>query len=115
MNEIKLELKKPCEDGKGVFYRYSISSYQFWFERFLNGNIYFVNIQNNDNDDITLYMFCNENGEKTGVFYPDKVEINVKHQRFYVDASLALLEKIAEAALIARAIENFFKEAKFDE
>lgn len=114
MNEIKLELKKSCEDGKGVFYRYSIGSFRFWFERLNNGNIYSVNIGSDDKD-VTLYMFCNEKGNKTGVYYPDKVEINVKHQRFYVDDSLALLEKIAGAALIATAIENFFKEARFEE
>ena len=113
MNEIKLELRKPCEDGKGVFYRYSIGSFRFWFERQNNGNIYSVNISSDD-EDVTLYMFCNERGDKTGVYYPDKVEINIKHQRFYVEDSFALVSKIAGAALVANALEEFFKKARFD-
>ncbi len=114
MDEIKLELKKPYEDGKGVFYRYSIGSFRFWFERRNDGNIYSVDISSDD-EDVTMYAFCEPKGAKTGLYYPDKVEINLKHQRFYVEDSFALLSKIAKTALIATAIENFFKEAKFDE
>lgn len=112
MNKIKLELKKPNEDGGGCFYRYSVGSFQFWFERCSNGNIYSVNIRNNESDDVALYMFCQEDKEKKGFYYPDKVEINIKHQRFYVEDSMAILSKVAEATLVASAIEEFFKKIR---
>lgn len=114
MENVKLEFKTTAEGGAGIFYRYSIGSFQFSFVRYSNGNIYSVTTQNNYDEDVSLFVFCNEAEGKNGVFYPDKVEINLKHQRFYAEDSLMLLSKVAKAALIATEIENFFKEAKFD-
>lgn len=104
--DFKLELKvKNAQDEKDVtFYRYRYETCIFWFsQNQTNGNIYRVNISDEQYDDVEYYSFDTEDR-----FYPTDITVVfpisvVKNGTDYI----ALNKKVQDCCLRRSAIEKF--------
>lgn len=105
-NDFKLELKaKNAQDEKDVtFYRYRYETCKIWFsQNQLTGNIYRVNIVDEEYPDVEYYSYDTEDR-----FYPTDIKVTfpgsaVKNDNDYT----ALNKKVQDCCSRRSAIEKF--------
>ena len=98
-----LELKKERTD-ESVFYRYNIEGNLVWFEQYMDsGNIYTVAVRTLDWID-EHFQFYVQDGSQHDYYYPEFVEINLKHKSLTVDQVDGYVNCLVYAKRIAEAI-----------
>lgn len=104
--DFKLELKVEHLQGEkdSTFYRYRYETCTFWFsQNQINGNIYRVNISDEQYDDVEYYSYGTEDR-----FYPTDIAVIfpksvVKNDNDYT----TLNKKVRDCCLRRSAIEKF--------
>lgn len=104
--DFELELKvENVQDEKDVtFYRYRYETCIFWFSQSrINGNIYRVNISDEQYDDVEYYSFDTEDR-----FYPTNITVIFPKSVVKDDTDyIALNKKVQDCCLRRHAIEDF--------
>ena len=102
--DFKLELQRRDDRVEDVFYRYRYETCKIWFsQNQLTGNIYRVNIVDEEYPDVEYYSHDTEDR-----FYPTNIEVTfpgsaVKNDNDYTE----LNKKVQHCCLRRHAIEDF--------